>query len=207
MDPFEKYLVRKLSEGIMQFTPSPGADVYVLSLYIDLDEGPTHPKIWLYYNTRTRLQQMIQSGEDPQEAKWNFALWVEDFITAIGLRSEESIDLADAEFDQHLVAWLSERGLYRSDYELEIMRTGPYRELYGIWERCARQDLLSLYVMVARQLQENGIIAAKFRRPAPLLVHEWEYNLWTAVVARFINDPYLVRDFEQWLQNELWWSA
>lgn len=202
MKPFEDHLYRRLAEGLLLFERPCLHEIYVVSLYIDFDDGPHHMKVWVYYNTRSHLKEVVGQGERPEEAKWNFALWEQDYITAIGLTAEECEDLADEESRLLLAEWLREQELYRSDQELEAMFAATDPEAYDEWDERVRERLLNLVVGVARQLQQTGVVLAKFGRSIPLLVHEWDYSSWTLEATRSANPEGLASEFEAWLLGD-----
>ncbi|MFZ5818027.1 MAG: hypothetical protein ACOY93_22475 [Bacillota bacterium] len=202
MERYEEYLYRRLAEGLLLFERPHLDEIYVLSLYVDFDSGPHRIRLWLYYNTRSHLLRMIQQGENPQEARWNFALWENDYIAAIGLAAEECPSLFDEQGQLLLTRWLKERGLYRSEAEIEAMLQEGDSERYEDWDAAVREPLLDLILCVARRLQETGVVLAKFGRMIPLLVHEWSYSPWTLEAARWVNPAGLAAEFEDWLLSE-----
>lgn len=202
MEHFEAHLYRRLAEGLLLFERPCLHEIYVVSLYIDFDDGPHHMKVWLYYNTFSHLRKVIAEGEEPEEAKWNFALWEQDYITAVGLTAEECPDLADEKARILLKEWLGRQGLYRTEDELEAMLQADDPDLYAEWDQKVRERLLDLVVDVARQLQETGLVLTKFGRTIPLLVHEWDYNPWTLEATRCANPEGLITEFESWLLGE-----
>lgn len=199
MELYEEYLYRRLAEGLLLFERPCLDDIYVISLYIDFDDGPHHMKVWLYFNTHSHLRKVIAEGEEPEEAKWNFALWEQDYITAVGLTAEECPDLADESSQLLIAGWLRQHGLYRTPEEIEAMLQDGDPDRYADWEEQVRERLLDLVVEVARQLQETGVVLAKFGRSIPLLVHEWDYNPWTLEATRCANPEGLTAEFEAWL--------
>lgn len=201
-ESYEAYLYRRLAEGLLLLERPHLHEIYVVSLYIDFDDGPHRMKVWLYYNTRSHVRAMIEQGEEPEEARWNFALWEQDYITAVGLTAEECRSLADEQCQLLLAEWLKEQGLYRNDRELEAMLESGVPDLYTDWDEQVRERLLDMVVEVARQLQETGVVLAKFGRSIPLLVHEWDYNPWTLEATRCANPEGLTVEFEEWLLGE-----
>ncbi len=202
MATFAEYLYRRLAEGLLLFETPRLDDIYILSLYIDFDSGPHQVKLWLYYNTNRHLRHAVGQGEDPEEARWNFALWEQDYITALGLTAEEYEPLADNEYHHLLTEWLKERRLYRSPEEIAALIRDDDPDRYPAWDDQVREQLLDLFVSVARQLQETGLVLAKFGRSIPLLIHEWDYGPWTLEATRWINPLGLTRAFEDWLLGE-----
>lgn len=198
MEPFAEHLYRRLAEGILLADCPRLEEAYILSLYVDFDDGPHRMKLWLYYNTPSRLREAISQGEQPGEARWHFALWEPEFVTAVGLSKQECERLADAESHRLLARWLARRGLYRSPEQLAVLLEHPRR--YDAWEGAAREALLDLVARVARRLHDTGIILSRFGRVLPLLVHQWEYDMWCLEATRRVNPPGLVTDFERW-----WW--
>ena len=62
MDPFAEHLYRRLAEGLLLAERPRLQDAYVLSLYVDFDDGPHPMKLWLYYNTPAHLSEAIKIG-------------------------------------------------------------------------------------------------------------------------------------------------
>jgi hypothetical protein len=202
VEPFEEHLFSRLAEGLLLFERPVLDEVYVLSLYVDFDEGPHRMKVWLYYNTLSHLRRAVGQGEDRDEARWYFALWEPDFITAVGLSSEECSRLTDEECHRMLAEWLQANGLYHSPEAIEAMLADRNPAAYNAWEGQVKERLLHLLPAVARRLQESGVILAKFGRSLPLLVHEWDYDRWTLEATRSANPPGLIAEFERWLKRE-----
>jgi hypothetical protein len=202
MEPFGEHLYRRLAEGLLLFERPHLDQVYVVSLYVDFDEGPHHMKVWMYYNTLSHLRSVVEQGEEPEEARWNFALWEQDYITAVGLTAEECEHLADGQSRRLLGAWLHEQGLFHSDEEIASMLEDGDPDLYARWDEQVRRRLLCLIIAVARQLQETGVVLAKFGRSIPLLVHEWDYTSWTLEATRAANPEGLTAAFEAWLLGQ-----
>lgn len=202
MDSFAGYLYDRLAEGLLLFERPCLPDIYVVSLYIDFDDGPHHLKVWLYYNTLSHLREVVAQGEPPEEAKWNFAHWEQDYITAVGLTPDEQGEEAEVAYKTLLAMWLERQGLYRTSLEIEAMMEADDPDIYADWDEQVRERLLDLVVEVARQLQESGVVLAKFGRSIPLLVHEWDYNPWTLEATRCANPEGLAAEFEAWLLGE-----
>lgn len=198
MEPFAEHLFQRLAEGLLLAECPRLEEAYVLSLYVDFDDGPHRMKLWLYYNTPWHLRQAISQGEAPGEARWYFALWEPEFITAVGLSAQECDRLADVRTHRMLARWLARKGLYRSPGEIAALLEDP--GLYDAWESAARQALMELVVRVARRLHDAGVILSRFGRVIPLLVHQWEYDDWCLEATRRVNPPGLVAEFERW-----WW--
>ena len=53
-------------------------------MFIDLDDDPRHPILQLGYNTLTHLKERTPSASGAEEAKWNYAFWLQNELTFIG---------------------------------------------------------------------------------------------------------------------------
>lgn len=189
MNDFEKFFYSEISAALATIETSIVPDIYALSFFIfDLDGDPRHPILQLGYNTLTRLKECTPSASGAEEAKWNYAFWLQNELTFIGE--------PDTEGGQLLEELLKGRGLWYSDEDEEAdfdqcMRTGSGITAYFV-DTCVR---------IARALHENGVIERQFSRPIPIVVHELEYHDAIAVQTRSANPPGLAQEFENWIAN------
>ncbi len=53
-------------------------DIYAISLFVyDWDDDPFWPTVTLGYNTEKQYQESIAETSDEDEARWNFAFWLQ----------------------------------------------------------------------------------------------------------------------------------
>jgi len=187
MNGFEQFFYNEIGAALADIDPSAIPDIYALSFFIyDDDDDPRHPVLQLGYNTRTHLAACTPSASSAEEAKWNFAFWLQNGLAFIGVPETED--------GQMLEALLKTRGLWYTDEDEEAdfdrcMQIGSEITTYFV-DACVR---------IARALHENGVIQQHFAGPIPILVHELEYYDEIAVQTRLANPPGLTKEFEDWI--------
>lgn len=189
MNNFEQFSYNEISAALANIDMSTIPDVYVLSFFIhDKEDDPRHPVLQLGYNTLTHLAQSTQSASDADEAKWNFAFWLQNELAFVGESGTESGKL--------LEDLLQSRGLWYSDEDLE-----------ADFDRCLEiggeitDYFVDACVRMARALHENGVIEQHFSRPLPIIVHEFEYYDVIALQTRSANPLGVAKEFEDWIAS------
>ena len=107
-------------------------DVYVLSLYIETNEGEGSAELYLGYNTEENCRSNID-GFDDDEARWNYACWLQNDQPLFGKDNRVFIKYAGC--------------------------GGEYR----------------LAASAVKLLHKSGVIARKFGRELPVIIHGLEY--------------------------------
>lgn len=109
-------------------------DVYVLSLYIETNEGEGSAELYLGYNTEDNCRSSIDGFDfDDDEARWNYACWLQNDQPLFGKDNRVFIKYAGC--------------------------GGEYR----------------LAASAVKLLHKSGVIARKFGRELPVIVHGLEY--------------------------------
>lgn len=150
-------------------------DIYAISLFVyDEDDDPCTPTVTLGYNTEAQYQDSIESAYDEQEARWNYAFWLQNAEVCFGVD-----DTAET-----VKAWLRENEFPcnsedEDDEKLELIT----------------KAFVDVLIQVVRELHESRVITEKFGKPIPILIHELEY--YDAIAEQNIkaNGSLLVKDF------------
>lgn len=189
MNNFEQSCYNEISTALKNIDTSTIPDVYALSFFIyDKEDDPRYPVLQLGYNTLTHLAQSTPSASSAEEAKWNFAYWLQNELVFVGEPGTQS--------GQLLEALLKSRGLWYSDEDEE-----------ADFDRCMRigSDITNYFVnacaRIARALHENGVIEQHFSHPMPIIVHELEYYDVIAAQTRSANPPGVAKEFEDWIAS------
>lgn len=53
-------------------------DVYVLSVYYELNEADESAKLYIGFNTEEQFRESQRTSHDPLEARWNYAYWLQN---------------------------------------------------------------------------------------------------------------------------------
>jgi hypothetical protein len=189
MNGFERFFYSDIRAALANIDTSTVPDIYALSFFIfDLDGDPRYPILQLGYNTLTHLQESVPSASGADEAKWNYAFWLQNELTFIGEPETEG--------GQLLEELLKARGLRYSDEDEEAdfdqcTRIGSHITAYFV-DTCVR---------IARALHEKGVIGQQFPHPIPIIVHGLEYHDGIAVQTRSANPPGLAQEFENWIAS------
>jgi len=189
MNDFEQFAYKKISAALAEIDTSVIRDIYALSFFIyDNDDDPRYPTLQLGYNTLEHVSECTRFASSAEEAKWNFAFWLQNELEFIGVPETEGAQL--------LEEILKTRGLWYSDEDEEAdfdrcMRIGSDITAYFV-EACVR---------IAQALYENGVIEKQFFRPIPVVVHELEYYDEIATQTRSANPAGLTKEFEDWIAS------
>lgn len=186
MNDFEQFSYEKISAALADINTSAIPDIYALSFFIyDYDDDPRYPVLQLGYNTLKQVADSTTSASSVEEAKWNFAFWLQNELEFIGVTETEEAQL--------LEEFLKSRSLWYTDEDEE-----------ADFDRCMRIDsditayFVDACVRIARALHENGVVEQQFFRPVPVVVHELEYYDEIAIQTRSANPPGLAKEFEDW---------
>lgn len=162
-------------------------DVYALSFFVsDDDDDPRRPSLTVGYNTIQRWHDSIAAASSSDEAKWNYAFWLQNGLGAT----------RGGEWPGRIEAWVGALGLSYSDEEED-----------ADFDRCAEmgaqitENFVSLACEVAARLHDAGIVTAIFGRPLPIIVHELEYHDQIAVQTARANPPGLADEFVSWVER------
>ena len=158
-------------------------DIYVFSLYLEYScDNPFEPTITFGYNTNENFKKACLET-DEQEAKWNFAYWLQNEIFVLGAGETQDV----------VKNWLIENGFgYKS-----------YDEVYGSDaedisdELCVQIDeKVKLELIEAvKEIQKSNIIQQKFNKQIPIIIHELEYYDEIAEINKQANPIELIQDF------------
>lgn len=188
MDNFEKLAFSDVFTALKEIEAAITPDIYVLSFYIfDIDDDPRRPVLQLGYNTRTQVAECTPSSS-AQEAKWNFAFWLQNELKIIGEPGTEGGQLLEDTFKA--------KGLWYSDEDEE-----------ADYDRCTElgNEMTAYFVdacvRIAHALHTSGVIQQQFPDAIPIVVHELEYYDQIALQTRLANPPGLTQEFEDWIAS------
>jgi len=190
---FSNQTFDKIREAIVRFDNRIVPDIYVISfLKYDNDDDPRRPGLTVGYNTYTQCQACSpKSGQQAtsliasnlQEAKWNYAFWLQNEELIIGRHEYDPVS-----------DWVKELPYYYSDKEEvdDIDRTLVLGEKI-------KKSFMNIIVSHAKRLHDENIIRAKFGKDIPIVIHELEYYDTPLYWTKQGNPEGLVREFEDWI--------
>ena len=153
-------LLEQIKERIATWDKS---DIYAVSLYVyDMNDNPCEPVVTLGYNTVEQFQKEIPNASDEQEAKWNYAFWLQNEELSFGAGETQSV----------VRQWIESAGYSYFTYEeMFDAEEEPEESLYeGITEA-----FIGVLIEVVKELHESGFIKEQFGKEIPVLIHELEY--------------------------------
>ena len=122
-------------------------DIYAISLYVfNEEDDPCRPVAVFGYNTERQVQKSITEAADEQEARWNYAFWLQNHEMCLG-RDETAEDIRK---------WIT--------------------ELEWEGEDAIKFKFVNLLVAVVQGIHASGLLKEKFGREIPVLIHELEYH-------------------------------
>jgi hypothetical protein len=188
---FEDYVYQHAARALESVPADAAADVYVVSLLVyDEDDDPRRPTITVGYNTRTRVGETAGDAEDLDEARWNFAFWLQNELAVVA-ESDQDPEGARLRRD-----WIDSIGAWYSDEEED-------EDFDATEERAVRitEEFVELAVRVVQRLHDEGVVERTFGRPLPTLIHELEYYDEIAEQNERANPDGLAADFARWVRD------
>ena len=197
MNKFEGHVFKLAQKGIASIPEPVAKDIYALSFYFWADEDdPRKATLTVGYNTDARWKVCTPaSDQDPKwpiasskdEAKWNYAFWLQEEGTACVIgESESDASLRQKWIESHDCWWTDEEQEEDFDRTIEL----------GEKIMC---EFVNLCMQVAFRLHGDGVIKTKFGRDVPIIIHELEYNEQHAQATEFANPKGLTKEFSKWI--------
>ena len=141
-------------------------DIYAISLYVfNEEDDPCRPVAVFGYNTERQVQKSITEAADEQEARWNYAFWLQNHEMCLG-REDTAEDIRK---------WIT--------------------ELEWEGEDAINLKFVNLLVAVVQGIHASGLLKEKFGREIPVLIHELEYHEKISQQNIKANGETLDRDF------------
>jgi hypothetical protein len=189
---FYKQSFEKLKSAIINIDKSEIENIYALSFWFYNEDDELHfPTIIFSYNTKSNFQTNIENVTDENEAKWNFAYWLQNELEQIG-----------GEDDKSLSNWFKDSKHYYSEEENEIAEGDI--ELFD--KLCTKgekfnKEFIELIVKMSSELHKNGIIKEVFGKSIPIIIHELEYYDKPVNWTKKGNPTGIVNQFTDWVES------
>jgi hypothetical protein len=188
MNDFERFSYDEICTTLAGIDADVIPDVYVLSFYVfDRDDDPRYPILQVGYNTRSHSFGW-PIASDPQEAKWNFAFWLQNELRFIGEPGTQGRRL--------LEELLKAKGLWYSDEDerADFDRCTPIATEIS-------DQFMAMCVRIARELHASGVIKNRFLQPLPIVLHKLDYDDQIALQTAEANPPGLAKEFLDWVSS------
>ena len=178
-----------LEKSILAIDEADVLDIYVISFFVyDESDDPRCPTLTLGYNDNASYEDGISDPSDTAEAKWNYAFWFQNELCKIGEMRSPS--------ESALQEWIQDLGLMYTEDEWDEDTSRCIE--FG---RAITKQFVDLAVELAKQLHANGVIERKFKRPIPIIIHEYEYYDEIAEQCKRANPEGLIDEFVSWIDS------
>ncbi len=169
-------------------------DVYALSFWFYCDDDDERfPKITLGYNTLSNFKEEAYNADSKEEAKWNFAYWLQNEVETIG-----------GENDELLSNWFAKTPYFYTEEENERAMEEDedlYEKILKKGEKF-RKEFINETISIAKQLFDNKVIEKTFGKDIPIIIHELEYYDEPIRWTKKANAAKLIKEFLQFCDND-----
>lgn len=199
MDKFEEHVFKRAQQGIAAIPPDTAKDIYALSFYFWADEDDARKAtLTVGYNTNARWKSCTPAkGQQPkwpiasssEEAKWNYAFWLQEEGTACVIGEDEMDASLRQKWIQSFDSWYTDEEQSEDfDRTLEL-------------DQKIMCEFINLCMQVAFRLHGDGVIKKTFGRDIPIIIHELEYNEQHAEATKLANPKGLTKEFSKWIAD------
>jgi hypothetical protein len=191
-EKFHKQSLETLKSAISNIDKNEIDNIYALSFWFFKEDDELHfPTIIFGYNTESNFRTNIEKASGVNEAKWNFAYWLQNEIEQIG-----------GENDKLLQEWFKESEYYYSEEENESAKDDD--KLFD--ELCAKgekfnNEFIELIIKISSELHSSGIVKDVFDKSVPIIIHELEYYDKHVDWTKKGNPNGTVTKFVDWVEN------
>ena len=187
MNELEKFIREAITKAIDHVDNN---DIYAFSFFVYNDEDdPRRPTLIVGFNTSSNYQKETENASSLEEAKWNYAFWLQNEIAIIGTEEDEAGRAI-------IQDWITEVELNYTDEEEE-----------NDFEKCLEQGekitsaFVDILIKVVQHIHSSNVTKL------PIIIHELEY--YYAILEQNIkaNGAERVKGFVEWIdrmENEEW---
>lgn len=157
-------------------------DIYVISLFVyDENDNPCKPTVTLGYNTEMQVKKETPNASDEQEARWNYAFWLQNEFFCFGI-GETAIDVKN---------WLENNQL---PYYEDCDEAWDDDETYDDVEVITKMFVEEL-ICIVKEIHQSDLLMKKYGKEIPVIIHELEYYDEIAEQNIKANGKNLLADF------------
>ncbi|MFE2826310.1 hypothetical protein [Streptomyces sp. NPDC059271] len=193
-DRFRHHLRTAAEAVVRRFPEALRPEIYALSLRVwRVDGDERHPYVAIGYNTETQCAKET-SPQDPDEARWNYALWLLDGFETLGNVPEDPVG------GPLFVEAAKEQGIwFEGDYDFLTMDLPEDEEdELDFASEMLRLQFHADCVDLARRLHADGTLTEIFGRALPVVVFDMDSPGWEVKATRAANPPGVIEDFMVW---------
>lgn len=157
-------------------------DIYAISLFVyDENDNPCKPTVTLGYNTEMQLNEELSNASGEQEARWNYAFWLQNEFLCFGI-GETAKEVKD---------WLETKQLPYYDDDDEAWDDDATYDKVEVITKLFIDELIE----VVKEIHQSGFLTQKFGKELPIIIHELEYYDEIAEQNIKANGRVLLADF------------
>jgi hypothetical protein len=192
---FEGKIYKKLRDTIGGFDNDQLSDIYAISFFkSNADDDLRRPMITIGYNTKSRwISCTPKAGQEPawpiasdsDEAKWNFAFWLQNEDLVIGGHEYNPVE-----------RWVRQLPFYYTDAQED----SDFDKALELGEKI-QEKFMNIVIAHSQKLHQEGIITGKFGTEIPIIIHELEYYDKPLNWTRQGNPTGLAKEFEVWVEG------
>lgn len=176
----KEILLNKIKETIVN---SSKEDVYAVSLYLEYyNDNVYMPTVTVSYNTNQNLNENIDRGIDPIEAKWNYAYWLQDELYVFGL--DETKNIVREWFIKNNFEYMNDEEFFSNEINENLIEHIDLK---------IKEELVD----IVKNLHDSGFIKEQFGKEIPVIIHELEYYEKILEINKKANPAGLLKEFEK----------
>ncbi|MBK7233792.1 MAG: hypothetical protein IPH93_16410 [Saprospiraceae bacterium] len=184
MNKLENYIFNEAKGVIQKIDPNELIDIYSYSFYIsNIDDDARLPSLTIGYNTETNLNENIESASSKNEAKWNYAFWIQNELVLIGEDDDSKGIISE---------WIENQDLHYTDEDED----DDFDTCLEKGENISKSFVDTLIVIVQRLPKEQIT-------ELPNLIHDLEYYDEIKNQNILANGIERVREFADWIDSEI----
>ena len=185
----ENQLLSIVTEALRKLAVQARSSAYALSFFIDpeMQDGPV---LCISYNTEENFAEM-KTRTSYNEARWNFAFWLQEPSIQISSDSNKSYSECLANWiDQYRISFSGAcDDLYSAESE------GNDFDLFLEQKEKLKNDYFRLCSQVAAELHSGQSVERFFGKKIPITIHDLEYSPESLSATKSGNEGVLIDDF------------
>lgn len=157
-------------------------DIYTFSLYVsDENDNPCKPTVTFGFNTERKVQSELENASDEQEARWNYAFWLQNNLFVFGV--DDTAEMVKQ--------WLIKNNLpFYDDDAPEWENEDTIEKTESI-----TKAFIDVLIETVKEIHSDGLLQRNFGRDLPILIHELEYYDEIAEQNIKANGKEIIEDF------------
>ena len=185
MKNIKEHIIKGWNASVDSIDANTLDDIYSFSFYVCNDEDdPRSPTLTIGFNTNSHLKSEINNASNENEAKWNYAFWLQNEIAVIGTDG-------DSEGKSLINQWILDLGLNYTDEEED-------QDFDSCLEKGERitENFIRALIEIVREIHDQKSLSK------PIIIHELEYYDQIRDQNIEANGAERVKEFSNWI-NEM----